>query len=150
MITVISVGREHDRHVRDTIVRYETRLRPPFDVRWLYIPYSRFEGERARDAESEQIMAKLPTGSRVILLDEVGRSVSSPEFAKLLDTHIAHAPVTVVIGGAYGVNDQLRRRADVVLSLSRLVFPHMLVRLLLVEQIYRAQEITRGGSYHHT
>ena len=57
--------------------------------------------------------------------------------------------IVVIIGGAYGVDDRIHQRADMVWSLSKLVFPHQLVRLILAEQIYRAQEIARGGAYHH-
>ena len=57
--------------------------------------------------------------------------------------------IVFIIGGAYGVTDDVRRRANLVWSLSKLVFPHQLVRLILAEQLYRAQEIVRGGKYHH-
>ena len=57
--------------------------------------------------------------------------------------------IVFIIGGAYGVTDNVRRRANLVWSLSKLVFPHQLVRLILAEQLYRAQEIVRGGKYHH-
>ncbi|MDN6350790.1 MAG: 23S rRNA (pseudouridine(1915)-N(3))-methyltransferase RlmH, partial [Yaniella sp.] len=83
-------------------------------------------------------------------LDERGKNFSSPQLAgqlqQLFDT--SHS-VALVIGGAYGVNDQLRARADTVWSLSNLVFPHQLVRLMVAEQIYRAQEISAGRPYHH-
>ena len=57
--------------------------------------------------------------------------------------------VTIIIGGAYGVNDELRRRANIVLSLSKMVMPHQIVRLVLIEQIYRAQAIANHHPYHH-
>ena len=85
----------------------------------------------------------------VILLDEIGKNLSSPELSTLLDTQFTRGSVTVIIGGAYGVTPELQRRADTVWSLSRLVFPHQLVRVLLIEQLYRAQEIQNGGKYHH-
>lgn len=92
---------------------------------------------------------KIEPGSYVILLDEIGKNISSPELSTILERQFAHSHVTLVIGGAYGVTPELQQRADFIWSLSRLVFPHQLVRLLLVEQLYRAQEIKNGGKYHH-
>ena len=87
----------------------------------------------------------------VILLDEIGDELDSPGFARLVDTAFTNArPVVLVIGGAYGVDDRIRQRADAVWSLSPLVFPHQLVRLILIEQLYPAQQITAGYPYHHS
>jgi 23S rRNA (pseudouridine1915-N3)-methyltransferase len=85
-----------------------------------------------------------------VLLDERGHNVDSPALASALrGAFDSGRTVTVVIGGAYGVSDRVRERADFVWSLSKLVFPHQLVRLILAEQLYRAQEISAGRSYHH-
>ena len=93
-------------------------------------------------------MSRLKPHDFVILLDERGRNLSSPELSRLVLDH-TDQHIVIIIGGAYGVTETLHRRADIVWSLSRLVFPHQLVRLILAEQLYRAQEIARGGSYHH-
>ena len=86
----------------------------------------------------------------VILLDERGKNLSSPDLAQHLQSRFdVGASVAMVIGGAYGVDEQLHGRADLVWSLSKLVFPHQLVRMILAEQIYRAQEISAGRPYHH-
>jgi 23S rRNA (pseudouridine1915-N3)-methyltransferase len=106
------------------------------------------EGDSARAEESERLLKRLKQDDFVILLDERGNNLSSPELAALLQGRGDHQ-VVIIIGGAFGVTPELRERADVVWSLSRLVFPHQLVRLILAEQLYRAQEITRGGQYHH-
>jgi len=82
------------------------------------------------------------------LLDERGRNLSSPELSAVIVEHTSQS-IVFIIGGAYGVTDDVRRRANLVWSLSKLVFPHQLVRLILTEQLYRAQEIARGGKYHH-
>lgn len=149
-VRVLAVGKKHEAWVADGIARYEQRLRKPFDLSWQLLPHSSREGDAARSEESERILAKLDRDAFVVVLDERGRNVDSPELAKRLRGALeASRPVTVVIGGAYGVTDQVRQRADFVWSLSALVFPHQLVRLILTEQVYRAQEIVAGRGYHH-
>nr|WP_176387048.1 23S rRNA (pseudouridine(1915)-N(3))-methyltransferase RlmH [Leucobacter sp. 7(1)]SJN08347.1 LSU m3Psi1915 methyltransferase RlmH \ len=149
-VKVLAVGKKHEKWVADGITRYEQRLRKPFDLSWQLLPHSSREGDAARSEESERILAKLDRDTFVVVLDERGRNVDSPELAKRLRGALeASRPVTIVIGGAYGVTDQVRQRADFVWSLSALVFPHQLVRLILTEQVYRAQEIVAGRGYHH-
>lgn len=148
-VRVIAVGKKHENWVTDGIARYEKRLRKPFDATWLMLPHSSREGDAARSEESDRILAKLG-GDFVVLLDERGRNVDSPAVARVLQGAFdAGRPVTMVIGGAYGVDDRVRQRADFVWSLSALVFPHQLVRLIVAEQLYRAQEIAGGRPYHH-
>lgn len=149
-IKIIAVGKKHEAWVTDGIARYEKRLRKPFDVSWQLLPHSAREGDAARAEESERILAKLDRGAFVVLLDERGRNVDSPALAATLQGAFdAGRAVVVIIGGAYGVEDRVRNRADFVWSLSKLVFPHQLVRLILAEQLYRAQEISGGRPYHH-
>ncbi len=86
----------------------------------------------------------------VVLLDERGKRVDSPTLSRLfLDPLESSRPVVVIIGGAYGVDSSVHARADFIWSLSPLVFPHQLVRLILAEQVYRSQEIAAGHPYHH-
>jgi 23S rRNA (pseudouridine1915-N3)-methyltransferase len=148
-IRILTVGRKHESWVAEGIARYEKRLKKPFDVAWLPIPHSAREGDAARREESERLLAKLAT-DYVILLDERGRNIDSPALARVLQAPLdGSRSVTMIIGGAYGVDATIHDRADFVWSLSRLVFPHQLVRLILAEQIYRAQEIAGGRPYHH-
>ena len=86
----------------------------------------------------------------MILLDERGKALDSPGLARTLQQPIDGArTVILIIGGAYGVDPSVHTRANLVWSLSPLVFPHQLVRLILAEQLYRAQEIASGRPYHH-
>lgn len=149
-ITIIAVGKKHESWVAEGIERYERRLRAPFSTEWVLLPHSHFEGDRARQEESERILSRLKPSDVVILLDERGVMVDSPSFADSISRRFSEgASLVFVIGGAFGVNDTVRSRAHTVWSLSKLVFPHQLVRLMLVEQLYRAQQITEGGKYHH-
>ena len=149
MIRIIAIGKKHEPWIAEGLDRYQKRLKKPYDIEWVLLPHSSLEGLQARQEESERIRQRIDIGVYVLLLDEVGKNISSPEFSTLLEAQFAHRNITVVIGGAYGVTPELQQRADFVWSLSRLVFPHQLVRLLLVEQLYRAQEIKNGGKYHH-
>lgn len=115
-----------------------------------FLPHSALEGSRAREEESRAIFSRLDSQDTVILLDERGKLLDSPALSRMLSSYIESSRhIVLVIGGAYGVSEELQSRADLVWSLSPLVFPHQLVRLLLIEQLYRAQEIAAGHPYHH-
>lgn len=150
MITIIAVGKKHEDWILDGLKRYEKRLSKPWDVKWLLLPHSPQEGIGARQDESERILQRLSPSDFVILLDERGKLLDSPALARQIERVFPTGKnVVCIIGGAYGVNDALTARADLVWSLSPLVFPHQLVRLILIEQLYRAQEIALGHPYHH-
>lgn len=149
-IRIIAVGKKHESWVNEGIDRYEKRLKKPFTVEWVFLPHSAREGDAARQEESERIVSRLTGNEHLILLDERGKMFDSPTLSKLLLMPLESSTnVTIVIGGAYGVDESVHQRANIIWSLSQLVFPHQLVRLILVEQLYRAQEIAAGGPYHH-
>lgn len=149
-ITVVAVGKKHESWAQSGIERYVQRLRKPYDLTWKLLPHSPREEDAARQEESSRILSTLRAADHVILLDERGESFTSPSLARHLQRRFdAGQKIAIVIGGAYGVNHELHQRADSVWSLSTLVFPHQLVRMILAEQIYRAQEISSGRPYHH-
>ena len=149
-IRILAIGKKHESWVSDGISRYEKRLRGGYMVEWVLLPHSSREGVSARQEESGRILHKLMPDDFVVLLDEVGANLDSPELSRLLQTQIdSSRRIVIIIGGAYGVDDSVHQRANTVCSLSRLVFPHQLVRLILAEQLYRAQEIASGNPYHH-
>lgn len=149
-IKILAVGKKHEPWVAEGIERYQKRLRTPFSIEWSLLPHSSLEGDRARQEESERILARVQPDDYVVLLDERGKMLDSPLLSQLLSKQLnLSRTVVLVIGGAYGVDDTVQSRAQYIWSLSPLVFPHQLVRLLLVEQLYRAQQIQLGGSYHH-
>lgn len=150
MIKIIAVGKKHEKWIIDGVTEFEKRLKKPFDISWQILPHSVYDGENARFEESERIAKQLRASDFVILLDERGKNISSPDFSRLLEAKFINSrQVVIVIGGAFGVSEEFRASADFVWSLSKLVLPHQLVRLILTEQIYRAQEIASGGKYHH-
>ena len=149
-IKILSVGKKHESWVSEGIDRYQKRLRVPFSVEWVLLPHSSLEGDRARQEESERVLTRLNQDDYVVLLDERGKALNSPGLSTLLSDPLQNSrTVVLIIGGAYGVDQSVHQRANYVWSLSPLVFPHQLVRLILIEQLYRAQQIAQGGAYHH-
>lgn len=149
-IHILAVGKKHESWVSEGIDRYQKRLKAPFIPEWVLMPHSSLDGFSAREDESGRILSKLDAYDFIVLLDERGKTLDSPTFSDALKERLDRSQkVLIIIGGAFGVNDTLRDRAHLVWSLSPLVFPHQLVRLILTEQLYRAQQITLGGSYHH-
>jgi 23S rRNA (pseudouridine1915-N3)-methyltransferase len=147
---ILAVGKKHESWVSEGIIRYQKRLKAPFFPEWILMPHSSLDGIRARQDESERILSRLGSYDFVVLLDERGKGLSSPVLAETLEVQLDRSQkVLIIIGGAFGVTDELRNKVQFVWSLSPLVFPHQLVRLILTEQLYRAQQITLGGSYHH-
>lgn len=149
-IRILAIGKKHEPWVAEGIERYQKRLKRPFEIEWVYLPHSGLEGLRAAEDESRAILSRLNANDYVVLLDERGKNIDSPALAEVLKLPIEKGKnVVLIIGGAYGVDENVRVRADFIWSLSNLVFPHQLVRLILTEQIYRAQEIAAGNPYHH-
>lgn len=150
MITVVAIGKKHEPWLIEGIERYEKRLSMPFSLSWVLLPNSSQKGAVAAKNESDDILKKLNSGDFVILLDERGKMFDSPTLAKKLTIPLEQSKnVVIIIGGAYGVSLEVQTRADLVWSLSPLVFPHQLVRLMLIEQLYRAQTIHDGLPYHN-
>lgn len=104
-----------------------------------------------REQEGRRLLDKIPDGSYVVALDERGRSLTSEGLADLLERHMLQATseMTLIIGGAYGLSDTVRQRADLILSLSEMTLTHQMARLLLLEQLYRGYTILRNEPYHN-
>lgn len=147
-LTILTVGKRNESWIEPGVQRFLERLRAPFAAEMILVPHSSLTDGRARQEESERLLSRLKPDDFVIILDERGQQLSSPQLSQILGDHSCQH-IVMVIGGAFGVTQALRQRADLLWSLSPLVFPHQLVRLILAEQLYRAQEIYRGGPYHH-
>lgn len=142
MIKILAGGKKHEDWVRMAVSEYEKRLKKPFDIKWELM-----EEEKLNRYLSDW---NFTDNDYVILLDERGDNISSPELSRKLETAFNSSKnVIMIIGGAFGVSEEVRRRSNFVWSFSKLVFPHQLMRVMLAEQIYRAQEIAHGGKYHH-
>ncbi|MBP9738506.1 23S rRNA (pseudouridine(1915)-N(3))-methyltransferase RlmH [Candidatus Saccharibacteria bacterium] len=153
-ITILAISKKHDPKLRASIEDYCARLAHYTSLEWKLIEArvtpSQSNNE-IRDTESRELMKHIATGDTIFLLDETGTQLSSPELASKLQTYMNQGTkrILLVIGGAFGVTEELRNRANFIWSLSKLVFPHQLVRLILVEQLYRAHTILANEKYHH-
>lgn len=155
---IITVGKKHEKNIEELISDFEKRIKNNFDLSWSIL---KSEDDKDKDVqkkkESEKILsafAKATAGQGnvfVILLDERGKEKSTVDLAHLFEEKMNNGidKIIFIIGGAFGVEEKVFEKANLTLSLSKLVFPHQLVRLILVEQIYRCISILNGGKYHH-
>lgn len=155
-IRLLCVGRLSEAYLRDGTEEFLQRVRRylPADVVELKeekIGGRRPDIARIREREGERLLAKVSDGACLIVLDERGRGMTSPQLADFLEEHMVHATPALdfVIGGPYGVSDAVRQRAALVLSLSKMTLTHQMVRLFLLEQLYRAMTIVRNEPYHN-
>lgn len=141
MIRIIAGGKKHASWLAEACSEYEKRLRKPFNIEWQFVD---------EDKLAERV-ARLKSDDFMVLLDENGKILSSPELSDTLRVPLENGrDVVLVIGGAFGhFSPEILGRANVTWSLSKLVFPHQICRLIVSEQIYRAQEIALGHPYHH-
>ena len=153
--TLILVGKTTNAHIQALIDDYVGRLKhyAPFDL--LTIPELRntksLTEEQQKQAEGELILRQLQASDHVVLLDEHGKQLRSVQLAAWMERrqNAASRRLVFIIGGPYGFSSDVYARADEKLSLSPMTFSHQMVRLIFVEQLYRAHTILRGEPYHH-
>jgi 23S rRNA (pseudouridine1915-N3)-methyltransferase len=152
-IVALAVGKKHDSDIARAVDDYSTRLNRYTTFDWQILPPAKGKMgvDEAKRAESSLLAVQIKDDDYVVVLDEGGVELASSDLAGILDELDMQTAkrIVFIIGGAYGVTDELKRRSDVLWSLSKLTFPHQLVRLLLAEQLYRANTIRRGEPYHH-
>ncbi|HTN36204.1 MAG TPA: 23S rRNA (pseudouridine(1915)-N(3))-methyltransferase RlmH [Arachidicoccus sp.] len=154
-IQLWSVGKQHDAMVLKGVEEFTKRLQKYYTTAWQIIPPPKNAGvlphEELLKQEGKLILAQLQPDDYLVLLDERGEMISSVELAAFLQQRATESTRKIVflIGGAFGVDTVVRQRAQFVWSFSKLVFPHMLVRFILAEQLYRACSINRNEKYHH-
>ena len=142
-VTVYAVGKLKRGPETELVTRYQTRLKR------LKTTLREFPERESKAREGTDMLAALPGSSFVIALDERGEDMSSPDFARLLGERLDQGQsLSFIIGGADGLSDDVRDRADRLIRFGRLTWPHQLVRGLLLEQIYRAETILLGHPYH--
>lgn len=153
IITIISVGKLKTPHWQSSAKEYITRLGRTWQIRKIDVRDGNSQAlavQRSKE-EGERILAAIEPGMVVIALDERGKSYDSVKFAEFLEACIQNKArqACFIIGGAYGLSDAVRSRADYLLSLGEMTFPHELAQVILLEQIYRAATILGGQPYHH-
>jgi 23S rRNA (pseudouridine1915-N3)-methyltransferase len=153
-ITILAIGKKHDPKLVSAIEDYTARLQHYCPTKWDLLEAkisSSMKPDEIKKLESELLLSRTKSDDKVILLDETGQQINSIQNSQALEKHLNKATKNLifVIGGAYGVTDELKKRADFIWSLSPLVFPHQLVRLILIEQLYRGFTILSNAQYHH-
>ncbi len=154
-ITLLTVGKTDIKWVNEGLEVYSSRLRHYIGFEIKEIPElknaSALSREQIKTVEGKSILKQVRDSDEVILLDEHGREFHSVEFASFLEKKmtLSARDIVFVIGGAYGFSEEVYKRADFQMSLSKMTFSHQMVRTIFVEQLYRAFTIIKGEAYHH-
>ena len=154
---VICIGKLKDAYLRDGVAEFVKRMRPYGGITITELNESKI-GDKQSDAdrkqvvieEGERLLKNVPKNAYTVLLDVYGKTMSSEDLAKTVAKLEVDgvSDMAFIVGGAFGVSDELRRSVNYKLSFSPMTFTHQMVRLLLVEQIYRASKINRNEPYH--
>ena len=156
-ITIACVGKLKESYLRDACAEYAKRLSA-----FCRLQIAEVEEERLPDkpsdaqiaaalaAEGKRLLARVPAGAALIALCIEGKEMSSPELARRLEQLAVSGTshVVLMIGGSWGLSDEVKNSAALRLSMSPMTFPHQLARVMLLEQLYRAMQISAGGKYH--
>jgi 23S rRNA (pseudouridine1915-N3)-methyltransferase len=155
-IQLWSIGKDHEPYVKPGVVDFTKRISRYYPVEWTIIPVPRNAGMLSqmdlKKKEAETILEWLQKDDCLVALDENGKQFSSEGLAKFIQARANDSVRNLVflVGGAFGLDETLLKRANHQWSLSSLTFPHQLVRLILAEQLYRACTIIRNEKYHHS
>jgi len=150
-----TIGKKHESYVQQGIEDFTNRISNYYPVQWSIIPPPKNAATLSepdlKKKEGETILEWLQKDDYLVALDERGKQFSSEKLAQFIETRASDRVKNLVflIGGAYGIDEAVMKRANYQWSLSPLVFPHQLVRLILAEQVYRACTIIRNEKYHH-
>jgi len=155
-ILLLAVGKLSQRFLQEAVDEFSGRLGRYLPLEVVELKEEKTGGKKPdprliREREGERILARLPGDACCLVLDERGKQFGSEGFARLLERRMLEGTRTLcfVIGGAYGLSDAVRSRADVLLCLSEMTFTHQMARLFLLEQLYRAMTILRNEPYHN-
>lgn len=150
MIKIITVGSIKEKYLVDAIEEYIKRLRKYTNIEIIEVKDEGLvEKEKAKELEGEKIKKHISLKDYIITLEIEGKMLTSKEFSEKIDkTLIENSNITFIIGGSYGISDDIKNMSNFKLSFSKMTFPHQLFRVVLLEQIYRAFKIINNESYH--
>lgn len=152
-IVFYAVGKEHTPDLKHSIDDFTNRIKHYFPVSWKIFPQPKIsDHQELMKAESSLILSAVQSGDFLVALDEHGKQMDSPGLATFIEQQSFNSTkeIIFIIGGAFGIHKDLLDKCNFKWSLSKLTFPHQLVRLILAEQIYRACTILRNEKYHHS
>lgn len=155
-VNIICVGKLKESYLREAIEEYSKRMKPLCKLSIIELPEERVgdnpfaaEIQKTVSAESDRILQKVGKGDYVVAMCVEGKNLSSEELSsKIEEIGMISGSVDFIIGGSWGLSDTLKSRADFKLSMGKMTFPHQLFRVMLIEQIYRAFQISKGTKYH--
>jgi 23S rRNA (pseudouridine1915-N3)-methyltransferase len=154
-ITLMQTGKTTDKHISELVDLYTKRIRKYCVFEIVTLPELKntknMPVQEQKSKEAVKIIQSLTDDDYVILLDENGKELRTTEFSGMLEKmfFLPKKRIVFIIGGAWGFSDEVYVRADYRLSLSKMTFPHQLVRLLFLEQLYRVHTVIKGEPYHH-
>jgi 23S rRNA (pseudouridine1915-N3)-methyltransferase len=150
-ILFISVGKSHDPLLKSSIDDFSSRISRYATLEWRLLDSSRKEKDAGKKEEAEAILSAIKDGDVVISLDEHGKEMTSVDLSLFFELHMTDGTkrLVFIIGGSYGLHESVLTASNKLLSLSKMTFPHQIVRLILAEQVYRGFSISKGEKYHH-
>lgn len=150
MIKIICVGKIKESYFRDAIEEYKKRLSKYTDIEIIEVPDEGLTDiKTSLKKESEKILKQINQKDYIITMEIEGKELTSLELATKIDSiYNINSNITFIIGGSYGLSDEIKKLSSFKLSFSKLTFPHQLFRVILLEQIYRAFKINNNESYH--
>lgn len=154
-ISFWSIGKLHESYIKEGVELFTNRISHYYPVEWKIFPssgYGSSSEEQIKKREASTLLNTLKNDDVLIALDENGKQWTSVELAGFIQQQANKSSKNVIflIGGAYGIHESVFKQCAFKWSLSKLVFPHQLVRLILAEQVYRACTIIRNEKYHHS
>lgn len=156
-ITILAVGKLKEKYWKQAMSEYEKRLGPYSKIEIIEVPdekapenMSDKEIEQVKEKEGQRLLAKIKPQATVITLEIEGKMLSSESLAKELQQRMTQgqSDFVFIIGGSNGLHDYILKRSNYALSFSKMTFPHQMMRVVLIEQVYRAFKIMRGEAYH--
>lgn len=154
-ITLICIGKTDEKPLEELISKYEKRLPNYWNYKRIEIPdiknRKNLSETQQKEKEAKDILSKLEPNDFIVLLDERGKQWTSTQFSSEIQNWMNQSikRVVFIIGGPYGFSDKVYQKGNSKLSLSKMTFTHQMIRLFLVEQLYRAFSILQGKPYHH-
>ena len=149
MITIITVGKIKEKYIREGIDDYLKRVSKFTKVELIELEDESFDKAKTLKKEADKILKKINPKSFIVTLEIDGKELSSIELSELIEkTTITHSNITFIIGGSYGLDDEIKKLSNYKLSFSKMTFPHQLFRLLFLEQLYRSYKIINNEEYH--
>ncbi len=147
MIKIICVGKIKERYFIDAIAEYKKRLSKYTKLEIIELPDYNYDALKTINEEGKNILSKISDKDFVVTLDINGKQMDSLSLSRFIDNNISKN-ITFVIGGSYGLSDEVLKRSNYSLSFSNMTFPHQLFRVILLEQVYRSFKIINNESYH--